>query len=119
MSWVESVTLKNYYCTLAPLLLGHRDDLVASAKDGELWNLKYATIPQPNKMEAEIKRRLKLLDKAEMIPFAVIHNESQKVVGMTTYCKIDRPRENWILAGHGMLKVTSGLRLIRIVSCYF
>lgn len=81
--------IANHYCTLAPLTYNHLNELIQAASDGELWNLQYATIPQPDAMKAEIKRRLDLLDKGEMIPFAVIHNKSQKAVGMTTYCKLN------------------------------
>lgn len=89
MSCNNLITLKNDYCTLVPLAMDLHDDLVAAACDGELWNLEHATIPQPDMMKSEIERRLKLHDKEEMIPFAVIHNHSLKVVGMTTYCKLN------------------------------
>ena len=62
---LELNKLKNNYCTLEPLSSNHNDDLIKAASDGELWNLKYATIPKPDEMRAEIKRRLDLLNKGE------------------------------------------------------
>ena len=86
---LEFEKLKNNYCTLELLSHKHHDDLIKAASDGELWNLKYATIPKPDEMRAEIKRRLDLMNENSMLPFAVIHNEKQKAIGMTTYCKIN------------------------------
>lgn len=40
-------------------------------------------------MEAEIKRRLTLHRQQTMLPFAVIDNNSQRAIGMTTYYKMD------------------------------
>ena len=58
-------------------------------KDGELWTLWYTTIPEPEKMGAEIDRRLALQTKGSMLPFAVIDNTTGKAVGMTTYMNVD------------------------------
>ena len=58
-------------------------------KDGELWRLWYTTIPEPEKMAAEIDRRLGLQAEGSMLPFAVIDSATGKAVGMTTYMNVD------------------------------
>ena len=85
MTWLEPVTLRSTRATLEPLAHGHGDDLIEAVKDGELWQLWYTTVPEPDKMAAEIDRRLALQAKGSMLPFAVIDNTSGKAVGMTTY----------------------------------
>ena len=92
MAWPPPVTLRASRAMLEPLAHKHRDDLVEAVKDGELWGLWYTTIPGPEKMGAEIDRRLALQEKGSMLPFAVIDNASGKVVGMTTYMNIDAPQ---------------------------
>jgi len=92
MAWPPPVTLRASRATLEPLAHTHRDDLIESVKDGELWGLWYTTIPQPEKMGAEIGRRLALQEKGSMLPFAVIDNTTGKAVGMTTYMNIDAPQ---------------------------
>ena len=87
MSWPEPLTLRGNYCTLEPLSHDHHDALVEAVKDGELWNLWYAFVPKPDEMKEEISRRLELQTKGSMLPFAVINNKTQQVVGMTTYCE--------------------------------
>lgn len=89
MSWPASVTLTSAHAVLQPLQQSHHDDLVEAVRDGELWKLWYTMIPAPEKMAAEIGRRLDLQAKGSMLPFAVIDPRSGKAVGMTTYMNID------------------------------
>ncbi len=89
MAWPPPTTLRGSRATLEPLAHKHHDDLVEAVKDGELWGLWYTTIPEPEKMGAEIDRRLVLQEKGSMLPFAVVDNTTGKAVGMTTYMNID------------------------------
>src|SRR5436190_885172 len=89
MTWPEPVTLRSARATLEPLAHAHRDDLIEAVKDGELWKLWYTTVPEPEKMRADIDRRLALQAKGSMLPFAVIDNTSAKAVGMTTYMNVE------------------------------
>jgi RimJ/RimL family protein N-acetyltransferase len=89
MAWPEPVTLRSQRVTLEPLAERHHDDLVEAVKDGELWRLWYTFIPVPEKMGAEIERRLALQAAGSMLPFAVIDNAAAKAVGMTTYMNVD------------------------------
>jgi N-acetyltransferase len=89
MGFVDSVSLHGQHVSLVPLSHSHHDDLAAAVRDGELWTLWYTTIPSPDKMRAEIDRRLGLQAQGSMIPFAVIENSTNTAVGMTTYMHID------------------------------
>ncbi len=89
MAWLAPVKLTGKHVRLEPLAFEHHDDLVESVRDGELWNLWYTSIPTPDKVRAEIERRLGLQDKGSMLPFAVVELASGRAVGMTTYMDID------------------------------
>ena len=89
MTWLEPITLRSARATLEPLAHKHRDDLIEAVKDGALWQLWYTTIPEPEKMSADIDRRLALQAKGSMLPFAVIDNATGKAVGMTTYMNVE------------------------------
>src|SRR5215469_11459511 len=89
MSWLSLVTLAGRHATLEALSQNHHDDLVEAVKDGELWNLWYTWVPQPEMMRAEIDRRLELQGQGSMLPFAVVQNSTGKAVGMTTYMNVD------------------------------
>ena len=88
-SFTAPLTLKGQNAHLQPLIVSHHDDLVDAVKDGELWTHWYTAIPSPDRMQAEITRRLGLQSQGSMTPFAVIDPASGRAVGMTTYMNID------------------------------
>jgi RimJ/RimL family protein N-acetyltransferase len=89
MTWLQPRTLEGRLVRLEPLDQRHHDDLVEAARDGELWRLWYTSVPAPEKLAADIGRRLGLQVAGSMLPFAVIDPASGKAVGMTTYMHID------------------------------
>ena len=89
MGFADMVSLHGQHVSLVPLSQSHHDDLVEAVKDGEMWTLWHTTIPTPDKMRAEIDRRLDLQAQGSMVPFAVIEKSTNMAVGMTTYMHID------------------------------
>jgi RimJ/RimL family protein N-acetyltransferase len=85
VSWPEPIALAGPHARLEPLALDHHDALCAAARDGELWKLWYTSVPSPERMAAEIERRLSL---PTMCPFTVF-DAAGRVVGMTTYMNTD------------------------------
>jgi RimJ/RimL family protein N-acetyltransferase len=88
MAWPEPITLQGAHARLEPLSQHHRADLVTAVKDGELWKLWYTSIPAPERMQAEIDRRLALQTAGLMLPFTVRDAEGI-IAGMTTYMNVD------------------------------
>jgi N-acetyltransferase len=88
MAFLHPVTLKGTHATLAPLSMAHLDGLVDAARDGELWRLWFTAIPAPDKMAAEIERRLALQARDSMLPFTVFDADG-RVAGMSTYMNVD------------------------------
>jgi N-acetyltransferase len=88
MSWPPRVTLQGTHAALVPLTPDHESALIAAAADGELWKLWYTSVPSPDKMGADIQRRIGLQASGSMLPFAVL-DASGAVVGETTYMNID------------------------------
>ncbi|MFK8113845.1 MAG: GNAT family N-acetyltransferase, partial [Rubripirellula sp.] len=88
MPWLEPTPLRGNDATLLPLSHDHASDLEEAAKDGELWNLWYTSVPKPQDMKAEIDRRLELLEVGAMLPFTVLDGAGS-VVGMTTMMNVD------------------------------
>jgi len=86
---LQPVTLTGTHASLLPLAHEHTPQLAEAVNDGELWNLWYTFIPKPQNMPAEVDRRLGSHAAGAMLPFAVRHNGSGKLVGMTTYMNID------------------------------
>ncbi|MGC1387923.1 MAG: GNAT family protein [Steroidobacteraceae bacterium] len=89
MDFAPSATLAGKHVSLVPLSQAHCTELIDAVKDGELWTLWYTSIPAPDRMAAEIDRRLGLQKQGSMLPFAVVEKSSGQAVGMTTYMNID------------------------------
>ena len=93
MARISPVTLRGKYVTLEPLSEDHHDGLVEAASDGELWNLWYTSVPRPEEMRDEIRRRLAKQEDGSMVPFTTRLNDASggpgEIIGMTTYCDIN------------------------------
>lgn len=87
--WAEPVDLHGRYVSAVPLSAGHAEALAQAAADGELHRLWYTSVPRPDRVPAEIKRRLALQEAGDMVPFAVVKADSGVAVGMTSYMNID------------------------------
>jgi RimJ/RimL family protein N-acetyltransferase len=88
MPWLEPVTLNGPYARLEPLSPDHREGLIEAARSGDLSKIWYTAIPEPDKMEGEIARRLSLQAAGAMLPFTV-RDADGKIAGMTTYMNVD------------------------------
>ena len=88
MSWPPEVELRGRHAALVPLRREHADALAEAVRDGALWTLWYTSIPSPERMAAEIERRLGLQATGSMLPFTVLDAQGTPV-GMTTYMNVD------------------------------
>ena len=86
--WAEPIELRGEHATLKPLAAEQLPGLIDAVRDGELWQLWYTSIPSPERMAAEIERRLGLQTSGSMLPFTVF-DAAGRIVGMTTYMNID------------------------------
>ena len=85
MNTPTPVTLEGHGVRLEPMTRNHRDDLVAAASDGRLWELWYTTVPKPEEAEAYISTALSGQDSGQMLPWVVRELSSGKIAGTTRY----------------------------------
>lgn len=78
----EPVTLEFNGLRLEPLAPHHEDGLRAAASDGELWNLRVTSVPEPHNALQYIATALEMRDR---VPFAVIDTRSGALLGTTSY----------------------------------
>ena len=97
---VDPVTLEFNGVRLEPLARQHADGLRQAAMDGELWNLRVTSVPEPHMVEAYIDAAQ---EDAERIAFAVIDVASGRVIGTTSYHdilpQVDRVEIGWTWYG--------------------
>ena len=79
------VTLEAHGVRLVPLTRDHTAGLRTAAADGELWNLRVTSVPEPGQTESYVDQALKGRDDGHMLPFAVIDATSGAVLGSTRY----------------------------------
>jgi RimJ/RimL family protein N-acetyltransferase len=82
MIHVDPVTLEFNGVRLEPLGLHHLDGLRAAAADGELWNLRITSVPEPHDTENYIRTAL---ETANRVAFAVVDASTDTVIGTTSY----------------------------------
>lgn len=85
MAFVEPVTLRSRGIALVPLALSHEDGLCAAAADGELWNLRVTSVPEPENTRSYIEAALKMREDGNRFAFAVTDEASGTVLGSTSF----------------------------------
>jgi N-acetyltransferase len=85
MHFVNPVTLSLHGVTLQPLLLAHEDGLLAAAADGQLWNLRVTSVPEPSQTRAYIETALKMREDGHRFAFVVLDSASSRVLGSSSY----------------------------------
>ena len=83
--WPPETTLELDGIRLEPLALTHEAGIVAAAADGELWNLRFTSVPEPQETRAYIETALKQRADGIRLAFAVIDVATNKVIGSTSY----------------------------------
>jgi N-acetyltransferase len=96
---VQPVTLDLAPVRLVPLGLEHEAGLKLAAADGELWNLRITSVPEPEQTRAYIETALKGRADGHRFAFAVLDSASGEVIGCSSYHDIvpavDRLEIGW------------------------
>jgi len=99
MITLQPVELEGHGVRLESLVPGHEDALRNAASDGQLWELWFTSVPQPDKVSAYITAALEGQKAGHMLPWAVRDLTSRKIIGTTRYhdivASIDRVEIGW------------------------
>ena len=85
MKPVTPVTLSDGVIRLEPLGPQHERALREVAADGELWNLRFTSVPEPHDTAGYIERALRAQAAGERLPFVVVELAGGRVIGCTSY----------------------------------
>ncbi|MBM1107529.1 GNAT family N-acetyltransferase [Aurantibacter crassamenti] len=88
-AWLKEVELIGEVVKLTPLKASHKQQLLAAASDGELWNLWYTWVPSKNDIDSFIEIALAQKENQTALPFVVIDLKSDKVIGTTRFMNAD------------------------------
>jgi RimJ/RimL family protein N-acetyltransferase len=82
---VGPVTLSAGPIRLEPLSLDHVPGLQAAAADGELWDLRFTSVPAPDETRAYVETALAGHAAGHRLPFVVLDAATGEVLGSTSY----------------------------------
>ncbi|RZJ24327.1 MAG: N-acetyltransferase [Haliea sp.] len=85
MAFVDPVTLEARGVRLVPLEAAHEQGLKAAAADGELWNIRVTSVPEPHDTANYIATALQMREAGNRFAFAVTETATGQVLGTTSY----------------------------------
>ncbi|NVO06576.1 MAG: GNAT family N-acetyltransferase [Rhodoferax sp.] len=85
MAFVEPVTLADRGVELRPMSLEHEAGLRAAAADGELWNIRVTSVPEPEQTRKYIEDALAMREAGNRFPFVAVEAATGKVIGTSSY----------------------------------
>jgi len=97
--WLNNIELSGKLVRLEPLALTHVAGLTEAVKDGELWNLWYTFAPEPENVKLYVEKVMDAFERGKSLPFAVVSNHDNKVLGTTRYMDIDAKNKRLEIGG--------------------
>jgi len=79
------ITLEGHGVRLESMTAAHADGLLAAVRDGDLWNLRVTSAPEPKDVAAYIEAALQGQREGHMLPFVVIDTHRNQIVGTSRY----------------------------------
>lgn len=91
---LEAITLVGDVVRLEPLCRNHTEALAQVVQDGELYRLWFTSVPTPDKVADYIDTALQEQQLGKSLPFVIIRQADNQIVGCTRYCHIEarKPR---------------------------
>lgn len=88
-TWLKPIRLQGQSVSLQPLELAHRDALLKVVQDDQLWKLWFTSIPNEPTIDQYLADALNEQQTGRGLPFVVILNSDQSIVGTTRFCHAD------------------------------
>ena len=83
--FLENIELALNNICLVPLSYEHEQGLAEVVKDGELWNLRITSTPHFSEVRSYIETALMQKEQGSRYPFAVLEENTGKILGTTSY----------------------------------
>ena len=82
---VVPATLEGNGVRLEPLTRDHAEALAAAARDGNLWELFFTSVPEPENTKKYVDDALKGQERGDMLAWVVRDLKTNSIVGSTRY----------------------------------
>lgn len=90
MEKFDELAFHGEYASLIPMSRSHRDELVAAAKENDLWRIWYTEIPSEDTVDAYFDRALTEKEMGVGVPFVVVEAKTNAIIGTTSFLNIDK-----------------------------
>ncbi|MBU3670321.1 MAG: GNAT family N-acetyltransferase [Polynucleobacter sp.] len=77
------------HISLKPLMSSDEANIIKAASDGELWNLTFTVVPSAKTAKDYIDKAIVGRNEKTVIPFVIVDNATNKVIGSTRFWKVD------------------------------
>ena len=120
----QSCTLAGHGVRLEPMARSHAEALTAAARDGELWNLRVTSVPEPQQTVGYIQTALDGYAAGHMLPFVVINEQTNAIIGSTRYHDIVAPVARleigytWYAKSHQRSHVNTACKLLLLTHAF-
>jgi N-acetyltransferase len=88
--WRDQPVLEGDRVTLRPMARRDGPAIVEAASDGKLWELFYTSVPSAEDIDAYLTAVEAETSFGRAMPFVVIDNASQKLIGATRYLRMNQ-----------------------------
>jgi len=103
----SGICLEGAYVALEPLMHSHVDALQSAVRDGELWQLWYASVPSPDEMARYVDTAIKASINGDMA-FAVRNLKNQQIVGTTRFYNVESAHKRGLIGYTWYAKTAQG-----------
>jgi RimJ/RimL family protein N-acetyltransferase len=125
MSWIRHpLILEGKHVLLLPLEEGHFEELINSSQDEAIWTYMPVMGTDKDKLRAMLEEALVLKDKGDQYPFVVIERSSQKIIGCTSFLKLNKEHSSleigrtWYLPQYWGNGYNSECKLLLLTYCF-
>lgn len=99
--------LEGAYVALEPLMHSHVDALQSAVRDGQLWQLWYASVPSPDEMARYVDTAIKASINGDMA-FAVRNIKTQQIIGTTRFYNVEPAHKRGLIGYSWYAKSAQG-----------
>jgi len=120
----QPVTLRGSGVVLQPMGLEHVDPLTEVGLDPELWRWIPSPVTTRTEMEAYVSQALDEQERGVSLPFVIVTNPLNRIVGSTRYGNIDLANRRleigwtWVAASHQRSAVNTEAKLLLLTHAF-
>ncbi|MBX7229357.1 MAG: GNAT family N-acetyltransferase [Burkholderiaceae bacterium] len=83
--FIKNIVLQAQGIRIEPMTVAHEEGLRAAAADGQLWKLRFTSVPEPENTLKYIQTALKMREDQTREPYVIRDLKSGNIIGSSSY----------------------------------